>query len=50
MNATRPLCASAVTPINAINKTIIGNKIKKSSDFEQDIILGISSLTDDNSV
>ena len=25
MNATRPLCASAVIPINAINKIIIGN-------------------------
>ncbi len=25
MNATRPLCASAVTPISAINKIIIGN-------------------------
>ena len=25
MNATRPLCASAVMPINAINKMIIGN-------------------------
>ena len=25
MNATRPLCASAVMPINAINKIIIGN-------------------------
>ena len=25
MNATRPLCASAVMPINAINIMIIGN-------------------------
>jgi len=25
MNATRPLCASAVMPINAINKIMIGN-------------------------
>ena len=25
MNATRPLCANVVTPINAINKMIIGN-------------------------
>jgi hypothetical protein len=25
MNATRPLCVSAVMPINAINKMIIGN-------------------------
>ena len=25
MNATRPLCASVVTPINAINKIMIGN-------------------------
>ena len=25
MNATRPVCASAVTPINAINKIMIGN-------------------------
>ena len=25
MNATRPVCVSAVMPINAINKMIIGN-------------------------
>jgi len=25
MNATRPVCASAVMPINAINKIMIGN-------------------------
>ena len=25
MNATRPICVSAVLPLNAINKLIIGN-------------------------
>jgi len=35
--------------VNYISKKLL-NQIKKSSDFEQDIILGISSLTDDNSV
>ena len=53
MNATRPLCASAVTPINAINKTIIGNmwifllwiKNANTSLIVENLLMGITGIT-----